>query len=76
MREAAARFPGYGLEAHKGYPSPSHRTCLTDLGPTPIHRRSYAPGVACARAALWLIGGQWAIPMGIAPAHHHQLKVN
>ena len=43
MREAAARFPGYGLEAHKGYPSPAHRTCLVDLGPSPIHRRSYAP---------------------------------
>lgn len=48
MMNAAARFPGYGLDGHKGYPSPAHKQALRDLGVTPIHRRSYAP----VRAAL------------------------
>lgn len=43
MRETEARFPGYGLGDHKGYPSPKHREALERLGPCPIHRMSYAP---------------------------------
>lgn len=48
MLRAALRFPGYGFEAHKGYPSALHRNALITLGPCPIHRFSYAP----VRAAL------------------------
>jgi len=48
MLSAALRFPGYGFEAHKGYPSAIHRNALIALGPCPIHRFSYAP----VRAAL------------------------
>lgn len=36
-------YPGYGLAAHKGYPTPFHLEALQRLGPTPIHRRSFAP---------------------------------
>ena len=36
-------FPGYGIARHKGYPTPEHRDALRRLGPTPLHRRSYAP---------------------------------
>ena len=43
MVEAAQRFPGYGFEGHKGYPSAAHREALMRLGPCPIHRMSYAP---------------------------------
>ncbi|WP_417482836.1 ribonuclease HII [Maricaulis sp.] len=43
MKRAALRFPGYGFEAHKGYPSAVHRNALIALGPCPIHRFSYAP---------------------------------
>lgn len=43
MAEAAIRYPGYGFESHKGYASPLHRSQLAALGPSPIHRRSYAP---------------------------------
>jgi ribonuclease HII len=43
MLRAALRFPGYGFEAHKGYPSAIHRGALLTLGPCPIHRFSYAP---------------------------------
>tara|TARA_R110000868_G_scaffold76499_2_gene219871 strand:+ start:14439 stop:15035 length:597 start_codon:yes stop_codon:yes gene_type:complete len=49
MLHAAARFPGYGFEAHKGYPSAVHRAALAELGPCPIHRFSYAPVRAAVR---------------------------
>jgi ribonuclease HII len=41
--ELDAVYPGYGLARHKGYCSPEHLEALTRLGPTPLHRKSYAP---------------------------------
>lgn len=38
-----AVWPGYGLAGHKGYPTASHVAAMVRLGPSPIHRRSYAP---------------------------------
>ncbi len=43
MVELAARYPGYGFEIHKGYPTPAHQAALKRLGPCPEHRRSFAP---------------------------------
>jgi ribonuclease HII len=43
MREADLAHPGYGLAAHKGYGTPAHRRSLAELGPCPLHRRSFAP---------------------------------
>ena len=51
MIGAARRWPGYGFEGHKGYPSPAHKTALAQLGACPIHRRSYAPVRAALRTA-------------------------
>jgi len=45
-REMAAlelHYPGYGFAAHKGYATAEHLEALRRLGPTPIHRRSFAP---------------------------------
>lgn len=36
-------YPGYGFARHKGYGTAEHRAALVRLGPTPIHRRSFAP---------------------------------
>jgi ribonuclease HII len=36
-------YPEYGLARHKGYSTPGHKKILRELGPTPLHRRSYAP---------------------------------
>lgn len=36
------RYPGYGLAAHKGYVTKSHRDALVRLGVSEVHRRSYA----------------------------------
>ncbi|GAB3462476.1 ribonuclease HII [Azotobacter salinestris] len=38
-----ALYPGYGLARHKGYPTAMHLEALVRLGPSPIHRRSFAP---------------------------------
>jgi len=43
MIEADARYPGYGLAKHKGYPTRAHMDAIERLGPTPIHRWSFAP---------------------------------
>lgn len=41
--ELDAVYPGYGLARHKGYCSQEHLAALARLGPTPLHRKSYAP---------------------------------
>lgn len=45
MRRMARRYPGYGFETNVGYGTAEHWEALRRLGPTPIHRRSFA-GVA------------------------------
>ena len=43
MNDLDAQFPGYGFARHKGYPTPEHYAALRELGPCPIHRRTFAP---------------------------------
>lgn len=43
MQALDVLYPGYGLAGHKGYPTAEHLEALRRLGPTPIHRRSFAP---------------------------------
>jgi ribonuclease HII len=43
MLEAAATHPYYGWESNKGYGSAQHLAALRTHGPTPLHRRSFAP---------------------------------
>jgi ribonuclease HII len=38
-----SEFPGYGFASHKGYGTTFHMTALKELGPSPIHRRSFKP---------------------------------
>ena len=49
MREAALAHPQYGWAKNKGYGTPDHLEALRIHGPTPLHRRSFAP---VAQAAL------------------------
>jgi ribonuclease HII len=37
------RYPGYGFDRNKGYPTPEHFAALNRFGVTPIHRRSFEP---------------------------------
>ena len=43
MVELDGDYPGYGFAAHKGYPTKSHLERLERLGPSPVHRRCFAP---------------------------------
>jgi ribonuclease HII len=46
MRELDALHPGYGFGLHMGYATAAHLAALRRLGPSPIHRRSFAPVAA------------------------------
>ena len=48
MLELHAVYPDYGFDRHKGYGTALHMAALQRLGPTPMHRRSFAP----VRAAI------------------------
>ncbi|MDR3509577.1 MAG: ribonuclease HII [Caulobacteraceae bacterium] len=43
MLEMDALHPGYGFAAHKGYHAQVHVEALRRLGPSPIHRMTWAP---------------------------------
>lgn len=58
MVAADSDYPGYGWASNKGYGSATHMAALRELGPTPLHRRSFAP-VA-----------QHFLPCESSPPHH------
>lgn len=43
MRDAARHHPHYGWDRNKGYPTKDHLLALREHGPSPLHRRSFAP---------------------------------
>jgi ribonuclease HII len=43
MDEMAVKYPNYGFEKHKGYPTKYHLEMLEKYGPCPIHRMTYKP---------------------------------
>lgn len=66
MEELEARFPGFGLAQHKGYPTPVHLEALRRLGATPEHRRSFRP----VREVIDEVG----LYQGIAPPEPETLQ--
>jgi len=64
MVEADLAHPGYGWASNKGYGARVHLDALDRLGPTPLHRRSFAP-VMRAHAA------HSAAPESFTPHHHY-----
>ena len=52
MTKASRDYPGYGFERHKGYCTREHVARLQELGPSPIHRKSFRP-VAMVAAGNW-----------------------
>jgi ribonuclease HII len=48
MLQWAEQYPQYGIAKHKGYPTAEHLAALRAHGPSPIHRRSFAPVAQCA----------------------------
>ena len=49
MRELDGRYPGYGFARHMGYATRSHFAAIREHGPSPVHRRSFAPVRAAMR---------------------------
>ncbi len=47
MIAADITYPGYGWASNKGYGSKTHMDALARLGPTPLHRKSFAPVAQC-----------------------------
>ncbi len=43
MVECSKRYPQYGFEQHKGYPTKAHLAAIQRYGVLPIHRQSYQP---------------------------------
>ena len=41
MKEYDKKYPGYGFEKHKGYPTREHKEAIRQLGPSPIHRKTF-----------------------------------
>lgn len=56
MLQLHGMFPDYGFDRHKGYPTAEHLAVLARLGPTPQHRRSFAP------VRAFFAGGSGAVP--------------
>lgn len=54
MRKWAPEHPEYAFDSNKGYPCPTHKSALAELGPTDLHRHTWAfmdalPGNAVVR---------------------------
>ena len=43
MARLHERFPAYGFDRHKGYPTPDHLEALRRLGPCVAHRTTFGP---------------------------------
>lgn len=55
MCEMDGVYPGYGFARHKGYCTAEHLEAVERLGPSPIHRTSFAPVNAAAQLNLRFI---------------------
>ena len=49
MRDLDRLYPGYGFARHMGYSTRAHFAAIREYGPSPIHRRSFAPVRAAGR---------------------------
>ena len=52
------QYPEYGFARHKGYPTRHHLAVLRRLGPTPIHRMSFAP---CRQGDLFVASDEQVV---------------
>jgi ribonuclease HII len=75
MAALAEEHPGYGWEHNRGYPTPDHRRALTELGPSPHHRRSFGlVREMIARQAQGELVLDETSPVESFPPHHHRLS--
>jgi len=43
MLQIHEQFPQYNFARHKGYGTPEHLAALGQYGPSPVHRKTFAP---------------------------------
>ncbi|MET0180357.1 MAG: ribonuclease HII [Novosphingobium sp.] len=67
MREHAKAHPHYGWETNVGYGTPEHLRALRRHGPTPLHRRGFAPVAQLALFDAECDGGESFAP-------HHDIS--
>lgn len=58
MSDWHERYPAFGFMRHKGYGTPEHLRALSEHGPTPHHRMTFAPvrevlGLVPVQEVLW-----------------------
>lgn len=41
MKKLDCKYPGYGFGQHAGYATAQHRSFIAELGPCPVHRKSF-----------------------------------
>jgi ribonuclease HII len=56
MTQMDTALPGYGFAGHVGYGTAAHSKALDDIGPSPIHRMSFAPLKAMTKADVVVRG--------------------
>ncbi len=66
MRTLARRYRGYGWETNVGYATREHSAAIDALGPTPHHRRSFAPVRLALAGELSLFEAVAAAPVASA----------
>jgi len=66
MRALAQRYRGYGWETNVGYGTREHGDAILKLGPTPHHRRSFAPVRLALAGELSLFAALSPAPVAIA----------
>lgn len=49
LKRLAKRYPGYGLEVHKGYGTAAHRSAMRRHGLSAIHRKSFCRNLRFAK---------------------------
>ncbi len=47
MLDLHSKYPCYGFDAHKGYPTAQHIKNIRQFGPSDIHRKSFGPVKKC-----------------------------
>ena len=52
LLELDQQYPQYGFARHMGYPTAAHLQALQQFGPSPFHRRSFAPVAQCVLPGL------------------------
>ena len=48
-----ARYPEYDFKQHKGYATPAHLKKIREIGPSPVHRKSFSPVEDWLQGVLW-----------------------